>query len=126
MVAFCKTVPRDLVLSVECGTVEQAAQLVSGRATVDLTNRFDIGGTGRAHMGEGRTQYGLGVDFGLTLGGGMRLGVGYNWFGFTDEDLSLDDYTDKGFYIDLGLRFDESLFGFGDDDRQRVGEARRH
>ena len=53
----------------------------------------------------------------------LRLGLGYNWFGFTDEDLSLDEYTDKGFFIDLGWRFDESLFGWGDDEG-RVGESR--
>jgi hypothetical protein len=106
-------------------TVEQSAHLIAGRGTLDLTKRLDIGGIARAHVGEGRTQYGVGVEFGLTLGGGMRLGAGYNWFGFTDDDLSLDEYTDKGFWVGLGLSFDESLFGFGDDSGRRVGGSPR-
>jgi hypothetical protein len=106
-------------------TVEQSAQLVAGRGTIDIAKRLDIGGIARAHMGEGRTQYGLGIELGLTLGGGMRLGAGYNWFGFKDDDLSLDEYTDKGFFVGLGLSFDESLFGFGDNGRRRVGAPSR-
>jgi hypothetical protein len=76
-------------------------------------------------VGEGRTQYGLGVELGLTLGGGLRLGAGYNWFGFSEGDLTLDEYTDKGFFIGLGLTFEENLFGFGHDGRRGVGAGPR-
>ncbi|MBT8395660.1 MAG: hypothetical protein KJN92_01785, partial [Gemmatimonadetes bacterium] len=110
---------------VEGQKIEQSAQLLSGRATVDLSTRLDLGIVGRTLIGEGRGRYGLGVDLGVNIGGDLRLGLGYNWFGFTDDDLSLDEYTDKGFFIDLGWRFDESLFGLGDDDDRRVGEDRR-
>ena len=51
----------------------------------------------------------------------MRVGAGYNIFGFIDDDLAADEYTDQGFYIDFGLTFDERLFGLG---MQRSGGSR--
>lgn len=90
--------------------IDQTAQLLSGRATLDLTSRFDVGAIGRTHFGDGR-RYGLGLEAGLAVSDDLRLSAGYNWFGFRDEELALDEPTDRGFYIGLGWRFDEGLFG---------------
>jgi len=102
--------------------VSQSTQLVAGRGTFDVTDGIDLGGIGRVMFGEGDRQYGLGIEAGLRLSQSLRLGVGYNWFGFSDEDLALDEYTDRGFFIDLGWAFDETLFGLGAEDDARQGE----
>ena len=69
----------------------------------------------------GTRTYGLGFEAGLLIGDRMRVGAGYNIFGFIDDDLAADEYTDQGFYIDFGLTFDERLFGLG---MQRSGGSR--
>ena len=43
----------------------------------------------------------------------LRLAVGYNLFGFRDQDLTGEAYTDQGPYFHFGFKFDESMFGFG-------------
>jgi hypothetical protein len=40
----------------------------------------------------------------------LRLAGGYNLFGVRDRDLLERTATDRGFYIQLGFKFDESLF----------------
>ena len=39
----------------------------------------------------------------------VRLGVGYNFTGFTDQDLTQEEYTNQGFFIALRWKFDEAL-----------------
>jgi len=103
---------------------ELSAQLLAARATFDLQDRLDIGLIGRTLFDDVRRQHGLGLELGLRLSQSLRLAAGYNWFGFRDDDLALDDYTDRGLYLDLTWRFDETLFGLGDDGA-RVGERAR-
>lgn len=40
----------------------------------------------------------------------LRLAGGYNLFGVRDRDLLEGTITDRGFYLHLGFKFDESLF----------------
>ncbi|NCG33896.1 MAG: hypothetical protein GWP44_13580 [Proteobacteria bacterium] len=95
------------------GTTRQTGTLLGVRATKDLTNRLDVGAVGRTLSAGGARTFGLGLEAGLLFGGNLRLGVGYNVFGFSDADLGADEYTDHGFYVDFGLTFDERLFGLG-------------
>jgi hypothetical protein len=60
-------------------------------------------------------QYGLGGELGLIVMRNLRVAAGYNVFGFTDKDLNTFGTTRKGLYLDLGFKFDESLFGLGTD-----------
>ncbi len=88
------------------------AHLLSTRATYDLTNRWDIGLTGSL-LGTGglrSKQYGLGLEAGYLITGNLWGSVGYNFFGYTDDDLIGTDYTNRGAYLRLRYKFDEELF----------------
>ena len=103
------------------------AHLAGLRTTVDLTDRFDIGAVGRVLLAGAfeSAQWGLGGEVGLTLRDQIRLSAGYNVFGFSDGDFSDLDQTDHGFYVQLGMTFDEGLFGRGDDDAATGTSAAR-
>ena len=55
-------------------------------------------------------QIGLGAEAGTLLSENLRLSLGWNVFGFTDRDLSAQNYTQRGFYLRLRFKFDEALF----------------
>ena len=44
----------------------------------------------------------------------LWLSGGYNVFGFTDKDLSPEEYTSHGAYMRLRFKFDENLFSWKD------------
>lgn len=89
------------------------AHLVATHLTYDLTKRFDIGVGGSVlFIGDGDSaQYAVGPEIGVTLMDNLRAAVGYNFSGFSDRDLSEEQYTTHGVYLALRLKFDESLFG---------------
>ena len=97
-----------------------SAHLIASRVTYDLSKRWDIGLNASAlvELGGGSgMRYGLGPEIGITLMDNLRLGIGYNFIGFEDRDLSESQYTQKGFYIALRFKFDEELW-----QRRREGE----
>jgi hypothetical protein len=65
---------------------------------------------GSACDGADALQYGLGAEVGRLLTKNLWASVGYNFFGFHDDDLSEGEYTEPGFYFRLRLKFDEDLF----------------
>lgn len=91
------------------------AQLLMGRGIFDLNRRLDAGiiGSLLATDGLSSRQYGLGGEVGLLVMKNLRIAGGYNLFGFTDKDLNSFGTTRKGAYLELGFKFDESLFGVG-------------
>jgi hypothetical protein len=95
------------------GTVKTHAELLDVRAVRDLDAHWDIGASTRAlvTLGEGRAQYGVGLEVGRTLRTDLRVALGYNLFGFRDRDLIGQNYTDQGVYVRFGLKFDEGLLG---------------
>jgi uncharacterized repeat protein (TIGR01451 family) len=96
-------------------TTTSDAQLVMGRATYDLTQRWDVGTTASWLISDGNAarQYGLGFEVGRIVMKNLRLAAGYNLFGYRDRDLSAFGYSMKGAYLDFAFKFDESLFGRG-------------
>jgi len=93
------------------------AHLVAFRLTYEIDRRWDLGFNSSALWSgrDGSIHYGLGPEVGVTLMKSIRLGVGYNVFGFHDPDLSAEQYTDPGVYIALRMKFDETLFQGGDE-----------
>jgi uncharacterized repeat protein (TIGR01451 family) len=91
------------------------AHLVAFRLTYEFNKRYDIGfNTSTLFSGkDGSIHYGVGPEIGLTVLKNIRLGFGYNIFGFRDPDLSAGQYTEAGFYVALRMKFDESLLGLG-------------
>jgi uncharacterized repeat protein (TIGR01451 family) len=90
------------------------AHLLGFRAVYEITERFDIGlNSSVLFNGDLRgAQYAVGPEIGFTIAKNLRFGVGYNVRGFSDRDLSAENYTQQGAYLALRLKFDESLFKF--------------
>ncbi|HYU05069.1 MAG TPA: hypothetical protein VEL02_14590, partial [Jatrophihabitantaceae bacterium] len=90
-------------------------QLAGGRILYDLTSRWDVGASARGLFSRDAAsrQYGVGGELGRVLAPNLRVAVGYNLFGFRDQDLAGEAYTDQGPYFHFGFKFDESMFGFG-------------
>lgn len=89
-----------------------SAHLVSGRVTYDIDSRWDTGFVVSSLFSSGfrSHQYGLGSEVGRVLKENLWLSVGYNFFGFSDKDLSGENYTNRGLYMRLRFKFDENLF----------------
>ncbi|MGI9628932.1 MAG: OmpA family protein, partial [Longimicrobiales bacterium] len=96
-------------------TLAESAHLLSTRMTRDLVKGWDVGAMGRTLFNGdfSERQFGLGLEVGRVIRDNFRVAVGYNAFGFTDQDLTSDLPTDHGLYVDVGFAFDEGLFGFG-------------
>lgn len=96
-------------------STRSTAQLLMGRGIYDLNRRVDAGiiSSLLATDGVSSRQYGLGGEVGLLVMKNLRIAGGYNLFGFTDKDLNTFGTTRKGAYLELGFKFDESLFGVG-------------
>jgi len=75
--------------------------------------RWDVGLAASGLFGErlSSRQYALGLEVGYRLATNLWLSAGYNVFGYHDEDLAAGDYTNKGAYLRLRYKFDESLLG---------------
>ena len=55
-------------------------------------------------------QYGLGVELGRALPANSWLSLGFNRFGYRDDELTAEEWTRTGAYLRIRTRFDESLF----------------
>lgn len=87
------------------------AHLVGGRVLYEITRRWDVGLSGST-MFSGRfreVQHAFGPEVGFTVKSNLRISVGYNIRGFSDPDLSYENYSNPGFYLNLNLKFDETF-----------------
>jgi hypothetical protein len=87
------------------------AHLLSGRIIHHFTERWDGGLVQHVFFDRNfaSTRYGVGPEIGYTLKQNIRVGAGYNFFGFYDRDFA-DRNTASGFYINLRMKFDENSF----------------
>ena len=87
-------------------------ELIAGRLTYDLTPKWDIGLQASALIGGGgrAQQLGLGGEVGYLLAKNLWFSVGWNVLGFSDRDLTAQDYTQLGGFLRLRFKFDEGLF----------------
>ncbi len=88
------------------------AQLVAGRAVYDVTENWDVGVLAAAQLGRnGARQYATGAEVGYLLQQNLWLSAGLNVSGFKgDVDLAGYEYVQRGFYLRLRFKFDETLF----------------
>ena len=101
------------------------AWLVSGRATHDLTKEWDVG-VAASVMGspDGATQqYAFGVECGYLLIKNVWASVGYNFTGFSDQDLTGSNYTSMGLYMRLRIKLDEHNLGLSPNVSPRFEES---
>ncbi len=95
------------------GTVNDSynASLIGARVTYDITNRWSLGGITTLLVGKGGArQYAYGVEVGYTVMDNLIVGLGYNWRGFRDDDLTGSDYTNRGWVFNVRYKFDEDIF----------------
>jgi hypothetical protein len=88
------------------------AQWVHGRLTQDLGPHWDIGLAASARFGDRVTQVeqGYGAELGRRMNQDLWLSAGWNWTGYSDPELTADEYTRAGVYLRMRAAFDESLF----------------
>lgn len=89
------------------GTSEALAHLLGGRLLWQLGDKWDFGVHGARFFGaeNGGGKHTFGVELGYMLLEGTWVSLGYNFTGFEDRDLSLDNYTVQGPYLRLRLKF---------------------
>ncbi|MFV1884649.1 MAG: OmpA family protein [Balneola sp.] len=91
---------------------ESFLELVSGRAIYDINDRWDAGINASILANSDFTtkDYGLGVEVGYLVATNLRLATGFNFFGYEDEDLAANNYTQAGTYLGFSYKFDEQVF----------------
>lgn len=131
----------DLILSGRLGGKWQTTELdafsesteayiADGRIIWDINRRFDLDLHGGVLATEGgdelRYSYGLGLN--ALVRRNLRLGIGYNVSGFTDEDLDPQGYNAEGLYIGFEFKFDENdldwLGATAAEQRSYLGESK--
>lgn len=88
------------------------AQWLHGRLTRDLGTQYALALTGSVLLENAwsRRQDGLGAEASRLLPGGAWLSLGFNRFGFTDDELAGEEWTREGAYLRVRVRFDETMF----------------
>ncbi|MBI5170148.1 MAG: DUF11 domain-containing protein [Candidatus Eisenbacteria bacterium] len=88
------------------------AQWVHGRIARALGAHWDAGVTGSVRAGRtlAEREYGLGAEVGRELARGAWLSLGFNRFGFDDDELAGESWTRAGAYLRVRMRFDERTF----------------
>ena len=88
-----------------------SAHLLSARADFDIARDWTIGVNAGVLFSAGKRsrQGALGAELGRVMTKNLWLSVGYNRFGFRDDDLAPDGFTDKGVFLRLRYKFDENL-----------------
>ena len=88
------------------------AQLLAGRLVYDVTEHWDVGLLAAAQLGQsGARQYAHGAEVGYLLQQNLWLSAGFNVSGLSgDSDLTGYEYVQRGFYVRLRFKFDETLF----------------
>ena len=97
-------------------TSTYTALLVGGRIVYDITEKWNLGAQANVLMSPqgGSRQSAVGVEAGYLLRQNLWVTAGYNWTGFSDNELQGAGYTNRGVYVRLRFKFDETLFR-GDD-----------
>lgn len=91
---------------------ESFLELISGRAIYDINRSWDasVNASLLANSTFTTRDYGVGVELGFLVATNLRLATGYNFFGYSDEDLATNNYTQQGVYAGFSYKFDEQIF----------------
>lgn len=91
--------------------VDSLSHLIAGRVTQDIGTRWDAGLHVRTLVGNSmqKLQGGVGAEVGYLVHDNLWVSAGYNISGFRDDDLAGGEYTDRGGYLRLRFKFDETL-----------------
>jgi hypothetical protein len=106
---------RNSDMTLPAGEQKYTAVMAAGRAILDLSPRWDIGVLASvlySPQGHSR-QFAYGAEAGYRFAKNMYLSVGHNLSGFYDRDLSGSEYTARGTFLRLRVKFDENSLGLG-------------
>lgn len=93
------------------------AQLIQGRVTQDINPEWDVGfQLGLLYGQGGALQKTLGGELGYQVYRDIWVSGGYNFVGLTDRDLAANEYTSKGPYVRMRMKFDEATLGLATPD----------
>ncbi len=84
--------------------------LLGGEARFDVTERIDIGlrGSFLKSSGTKSMQYSYGPSVGISPAKNIWLSAGYNVQGFKDDDFEAAEYSRKGVYLQMRIKFDQN------------------
>ena len=103
--------------------------LIGGETRFDVTEKIDLGFGGSALIGSGSNQYSFGPSIGFSPVDDVWLSAGYNFDGFNDRDFQAAEYSRKGLYLKLRIKFDQNsargLLKHISPDTDSVGPATR-
>lgn len=87
------------------------AQLIHSRYIRDLSPNWDVGVQAGVLNGKGGAiQTTLGIELGYQVMKNIWVSAGYNFVGLKDPDLTANEYTSKGPYMRVRMKFDENSF----------------
>lgn len=83
--------------------------LVQARLIYDLTRKWDVGvmASTLTELDLSAQTYGAGAEVGRIVAKNLRLAVGYNVFGYREQDMTASEFTDHGVYVNMSYKFDE-------------------
>lgn len=86
-------------------------QLLGVETRYDITRRIDLGMRAMAiySHNSGTAEYSFGPSIGFNPADNIWLSAGYHFDGFSDDDFAFADYTRKGPFIRLRIKFDQGL-----------------
>ncbi len=91
-------------------TTSGGGQWARARATRDLARGWDVGWSASVLTGSrwDQRRWGLGAELGKQLPMGVWLTLGFNQFGYRDDELTDQEWTREGGYLRLRMKLDES------------------
>ena len=84
--------------------------LLGGEARFDVTEKIDIGlrGSYLTSDGTNTAEYSFGPSIGVSPVKNIWVSAGYNVKGFKDDDFEAAEYSRKGVYLQMRLKFDQN------------------
>ena len=89
-------------------TLKSTNHLLGGETRYDLTPEIDLGLRGSVMTNGRETQYSIGPSIGFSPAKDVWISAGYNVEGFDDDDFEATEYSRKGVYIQMKLKFDQN------------------
>ncbi|MEM7255795.1 MAG: hypothetical protein AAF404_00240 [Pseudomonadota bacterium] len=92
-------------------TTSDFTLLADARLNFDFNRRInvDVHGGLLATQGTSQVRYSAGAGIYYVLNKNARVGVGYNFGGFTDDDLDAEEYHAHGLRFGIQFKFDEEI-----------------
>ena len=85
------------------------SHLLGAETRFDLTEKIDIGLRGQlmSTSGIGTKEFSYGPSIGVTPVKNVWINAGYNVVGFKDTDFEASEYSRKGVYLQMRIKFDQ-------------------